>query len=165
MEGVKGRHSFIEGIGNTLVFLHIAIGFSRFGRIFACFVGNPGIVELNEGQFVQGFTDTRHNSKGRRKKVVKPPLNIGNNIVEGRSNIGSTSPQSVPDTQGDICHGQAKVFEEGNYHHDSATNHTEAAICNSGELGNCRTRRIDCRNYGDNQKDNPCKGASQKRRI
>ena len=85
--------------------------------------------------------------------------------MEGRSDIGSTSPQSVPDTQGDICHGQAKVFEEGNYHHDSATNHTEAAICNSGELGNCRIRRIDCRNYGDNQKDNPCKGASQKRRI
>ena len=85
--------------------------------------------------------------------------------MEGRSDIGSTSPQSVPDTQGDICHGQAKVFEEGNYHHDSATNHTEAAIGNTGELCNRRTSRIDSRNHGDNQKDDPCNGASQKRRI
>lgn len=94
MEGVKGRHSFIEGIGNTLVFLHIAIGFSRFGRIFACFAGDPGIVELNEGQLVQGFTDTGHNCKGRRKKVIKPPLNIGNDIMEGGSDIGSASPKA-----------------------------------------------------------------------
>ena len=165
MEGVKGRHSFIESIGNAFIFLNIPIGFSGLSRIFACFVGNPGIVELNEGQFVQGFTDTRHNSKGRRKKVVKPPLNIGNDIVEGRSDVGSTGPQSIPDTQGDIRHGQAKVFEEGDHHHDSAANHTEAAIGNTGELCNRRTSRIDSRNHGDNQKDDPCKGASQKRRI
>ena len=165
MEGVKGRHSFIEGIGNAFIFLNIPIGFSGLGRIFACFAGDPGIVELNEGQLVQGFTNTGHNCKGRRKKVIKPSLNIGNDIMEGGSDIGSTSPQSVPDTQGNIRHGQAKVFEEGNHNHDSPANHTEAAICNSGELGNCRTRRIDSRNDGDNQKDDPCKGASQKRRI
>lgn len=60
-------------------------------------------------------------------------------------------------------HGQAKVFEEGDHHHDSAANHTEAAIGNTGELCNRRTSRIDSRNHGDNQKDDPCKGASQKR--
>lgn len=112
MEGVKGRHSFIEGIGNAFIFLNIPIGFSGLGRIFACFAGDPGIVELNEGQLVQGFTNTGHNCKGRRKKVIKPSLNIGNDIMEGGSDIGSTSPQSVPDTQGNIRHGQAKVLKK-----------------------------------------------------
>ena len=81
--------------------------------------------------------------------------------MEGRSDVGSTGPQSVPDTQGNIRHGQAKVFEEGDHHHDSAANHTEAAIGNTGELCNRRTSRIDSRNHGDNQKDDPCNGASQ----
>ena len=53
--------------------------------------------------------------------------------MEGGSDIGSTSPQSVPDTQGNIRHGQAKVFEEGNHNHDSPANHTEAAIGNTGD--------------------------------
>lgn len=112
MEGVKGGHSFIEGIGNAFVFLYIAIGFSGFSRIFACFAGDTGIIKLDKGQLVQGFTDTGHNGKGCGKKVVKPALNIGNDIVEGRSDVGSTGPQSIPDTQGDIRHGQAKVLKK-----------------------------------------------------
>ena len=81
--------------------------------------------------------------------------------MESRADVGAAGPQSVPDTQGDVGHGQAQVYEKLHDHIDAAGNNAKACLCNAGGLCNPVAQGHKARYEGDDGHHNPSDGAGR----